>query len=95
MPTPEQIRQDDTIGWQQVEAYAGGKVHSFDVKALGPVRWKGSGAETCAHCDSPIGVSTDRKSKLLYRDPAYFCAPTFHCHWKPFCKPTCGDGRSR
>jgi len=32
LPTPEQTRQDDNIPWQQVRAYAAGKMHDFDIK---------------------------------------------------------------
>ena len=38
IPTPEQIRQDESIPWQTSNAYAAGKVHSFDVKVVGPIR---------------------------------------------------------
>jgi len=76
MPTPEQIRQDDSIPWKEVEAYAAGKVHRFDVKVVGPVRWKGAGAkDLCLIVIRPLAYRKTATSKLLYRDPAYLvCA---------------------
>jgi len=72
MPTPEQIRQDDSIPWQTVEAYAGGKVHSFDVKIVGPVRWKGAGGrDMTLVVIRPLAYRPKKGSKLLYRQPAY------------------------
>jgi hypothetical protein len=29
LPAPEEIRQDDSIPWQSVEAFAAGKAHTF------------------------------------------------------------------
>jgi len=43
LPTPEEIRQDDTIPWQQVKAYAVDRLHDFDVKVIREVRWRASG----------------------------------------------------
>lgn len=43
-PTPEQLRQDDAIAWQKVEAHPAGKCHSFKIKTLGPVQWRKIGA---------------------------------------------------
>lgn len=36
-PTPEQLLKDDTIPWQEVNAYAAGQRHTFQIKTLGPV----------------------------------------------------------
>jgi hypothetical protein len=72
LPTPEEIRQDDTIPWQGVEAFAAGKVHTFDVKTISAVRWKGTG-----NCNirllvvRPLAYRPRKGAKLLYRDPAY------------------------
>ena len=44
LPTPEQIRQDESIPWSTVTAFAAGKTHSFEVKTVAPVRWLGTGA---------------------------------------------------
>ena len=45
LPTPEQLRQDPAIAWQELEAYAAGKRHRFRIKTLGPLRWRGTGDE--------------------------------------------------
>ena len=34
LPTPEQIRQDKNIEWEEVDAYAAGKMHTFNVKVI-------------------------------------------------------------
>jgi hypothetical protein len=72
LPTPEQIRQDESIPWQQVEAYAAGKLRSFDVKVVGPVRWKGAGnRDLKLVVIRPLGYRASKGSRMLYRDPAY------------------------
>jgi len=72
LPTPEQIRQDESIPWQQVQAYAAGKLHCFDVKTVGPLRWKGAGnRDLRLVVVRPLGYRTSKGSRILYRDPAY------------------------
>jgi len=44
-PTPEQLRQDDAVPWQEVTAFAAGQVHTFRVKTLAPLLWKTAGAD--------------------------------------------------
>ena len=72
LPTPEQVRQDETIPWQQVQAYATGKLHCFDVKVVGPLRWKGAGnRDLSLVVVRPLGYRPSKGSRMLYRDPAY------------------------
>lgn len=72
LPTPEQMRQDDSIGWSEVEAFAAGKVHSFKVKTVGPVRWSGTGGrDACLVIIAPLAYRLRKHSRLLYREPAY------------------------
>ncbi len=72
LPTPEQVRQDENIPWQQVQAYAAGKLHSFDVKVLNPVRWKGAGNRNLKLVVvRPLGYRPSKGSRMLYRQPAY------------------------
>ena len=72
LPTPEQIRQDENIPWQQVQAYAAGKLHLFDVKLVGPVRWKGAGnRDLKLVVIRPLGYRPSKGSRMLYRQPAY------------------------
>lgn len=72
LPTPEQMRQDESIHWQQVEAYAAGKLHCFDVKVVGPVRWKGAGnRDLTLMIVRPLAYRLSKGKRMLYRDPAY------------------------
>ena len=72
-PTPEQLRQDTSIPWRSVEAFAAGKVHTFRVKTCGPLLWKKAGAEKPIRLAviAPVGYRLGKNSKLLYRQPAY------------------------
>ncbi len=39
LPTPEQVRKDESIPWQETEATLGGKRHKLRVKTLAPVAY--------------------------------------------------------
>ena len=72
LPTPNEIRQDKDIPWQQVKAFAAGKVHEFDVKVVDNIRWKGAGDKQIRLIIvRPLAYRLSKKSRLLYRDPAY------------------------
>lgn len=72
LPTPEQIRQSDQYPWQQVEAWAAGKVHEFDVKILPAIRWRKAGEINLQLVIiRPLAYRLTKKSHLLYRQPAY------------------------
>jgi len=72
LPTPESIRQDDSIPWQQVEAFAAGTRHIFDLKSIPAVRWSGTGNRTVqVLIIRPLAYRPRKGSPLLYRDPAY------------------------
>ena len=72
LPTPEQIRRDETIPWQQVQVYAAGELHYADVKVVGPVRWKAAGnRDLKLVVVRPISYRKSKHGKLLYHDPAY------------------------
>jgi len=72
-PTPEQIRQDDTIPWQEVEGWAAGKKHTFKVKIVHSLRWRKSGKKQLFQLVviKPLGYRKEKGGKLLYRQPAY------------------------
>lgn len=72
-PTPEQLRQDDSVPWQKVGAFAAGKRHDFRVKTMGPVLWRKAGADLLLRVViiAPLGYRLRNGSKLLYRQPAY------------------------
>ena len=72
LPTPEAMRQDDTLVWQLVSAYAAGERHDFDVKVVGPLRWKSAGGRDLRLVIvRPIAYRPRKGARLLYRDPAY------------------------
>ena len=47
-PTPEQLRLDEAVKWETVEAWAAGKLHRFRVKTLAPLRWRPAADVICA-----------------------------------------------
>lgn len=72
LPTPEQLRQDASIPWQKIDAYAAGKQHTFEIKTLEAVRWKGAGARTLRLIlIRPLAYRPTAHARLLYRNPAY------------------------
>ena len=72
LPTPEQIRQDKSIPWETVAAFAAGKTHSFEVKTLAAVRWLGSGdKDTRLVVIRPLAYRPKKGTRLLYRNPVY------------------------
>lgn len=72
LPTPEQIRQDESIPWSVVTAFAAGRTHSFEVKTVAPVRWLGTGAaDVRVVVVRPLAYRPRKGAHLLYRNPAY------------------------
>jgi hypothetical protein len=78
LPTPEQIRQSDQYSWQQVEAWAAGKNHMFDIKVVRDVRWRSAGKQNLTLIIiRPLGYRLSKGSRMLYREPAYLiCTET-------------------
>jgi hypothetical protein len=71
-PTPEEIRQDESVPWQTVQAYAAGKCHEFEIKTVTGIRWKGTGGQDLRLVVvRPLAYRPRKGAKLLYRDPAY------------------------
>ena len=75
-PTPEQLRQDDSVRWQIVTAYAAGKRHRFRIKTLTRLRWRpaGGNCDLCLVIIAPLRYRPRQGSRLLYRRPAYLIA---------------------
>lgn len=75
-PTPEQLRQDNSVPWSAVEVWATGKVHTFKVKTLSPLRWRSAGMKHDLRLIviAPLGYRPRKGSRLLYRKPAYLIA---------------------
>ena len=72
-PTPEELRQDASIPWQEVEAFAAGKKHHFKIKTLAPLRWRPAGKNHDLRLIviAPLGYRLTKHSRVLYRKPAY------------------------
>jgi hypothetical protein len=72
LPTPEQIRQDDSIPWISVRAYGARAFHDFQIKTLDSVRWQKTGKrDVRIVVIRPLSYRPSKKHRLLYRDPAY------------------------
>ena len=73
IPTPEQIRQSDQYPWQEVNAWAAGKEHKFNVKVIKDVMWRSAGQKHNLQLVviRPLGYRLTKSSKMLYREPAY------------------------
>lgn len=72
IPTPEQVRQSEEYSWIDVDAWAAGKTHTFNVKVIKEVRWRKAGARNLQLVIiRPLGYRLTKKSKILYRQPAY------------------------
>lgn len=73
LPTPDQLRQDDSVPWQKVRVWASGKFHDCQVKSIAPVFWKKSGVAQPLRLIviRPLGYRLTAKSRLLYRQPAF------------------------
>ena len=72
-PTPEDLRQDASVPWQSVPAFAAGKTHTFKIKTLSPLRWRSAGKDQdlCLVVIAPLGYRLTQGGKMLYRKPAY------------------------
>jgi len=73
LPTPEQIRRDESIPWQTVRIHAAGKWHDFRFKTLSPLRWRATGD---AHdlrlvVIAPLGYRIRKGAPIAFRKPAY------------------------
>lgn len=72
LPTPEQIRQEESIPWRTVRARASGKWRDFQVKSLEGVRWRASGkTDLRLVVIRPIGYRLRTGARRLYTQPAY------------------------
>lgn len=73
LPTPEQMRQDPTIPWITVQAWAAGKRHDFHIKSIGPVRWRSAGGKQNLRLIiiKPLAYRPRKGARLLYRNPTY------------------------
>jgi hypothetical protein len=72
-PTPEQIRQDNSVPWQQVSIHAAGADHDCKIKVVDRVIWKPAGAKRPVRLIiiAPLAYRPRQGARLLYRDPAF------------------------
>lgn len=72
-PTPEQLRQDESIPWQQIPVFIGGAPRQIRVKSLGPLRWRVAGQNHILKLVvvAPLLYRISPSGKYLYRRPAY------------------------
>jgi hypothetical protein len=73
LPTPEQIRQSDQYPWQEVNAWAAGKEHKFNIKVIKNTRWRSAGQRHDLQLVviRPLGYRLTKSARMLYREPAY------------------------
>jgi hypothetical protein len=72
LPTPEEIRQSDDYKWEEVQAWASGKIHTFNVKIIRNIRWRKSGTKNLQLVIiRPIPYRLTKLSRRLYRQPIY------------------------
>lgn len=78
LPTPEEMRQDDdTYPWHRARIFAAGKYHELRYKTVGPVLWPTGtrGQPMRLLIIAPLRYRKSKRSKLLYRQPAYLLVP--------------------
>lgn len=73
LPTPEQLREDASVPWKELHAYAAGAMHVFHVKTMDLALWKniGWGSPVKVMAIRPLRYRLQAGSRLLYRKPAY------------------------
>lgn len=73
LPKPKEIRTSDAYPWQAARIFGAGRLHDLRYKMVANVLWKSG---TLARpmrliIIAPLQYRRTKKSKLLYRDPAY------------------------
>ena len=73
LPTPDEIRKNESVPWQKVKGWAAGKVHEFKVKIRRGIKWRKAGKKHTMQLViiAPLGYRKKEGGKLLYRQPAY------------------------
>jgi DDE superfamily endonuclease len=71
LPTPEQMRQDESLPWQTIQVHAAGADHQCRVKSCADVRWRPAGARPlCLVIIAPLAYRPRKVGRVLYREPA-------------------------
>jgi hypothetical protein len=73
LPTPEEIRQSDEYPWQDVNAWAAGRMHKFNVKVIRTLKWRSAGPQHVLQLIiiRPLGYRLSKSSQKIYREPGY------------------------
>lgn len=71
--TPEAVRQDPGVPWQDARVYAAGKVHDMRYKTVEPLLWRTAGADRPLKLliIAPLRYQVSKHSRTLYRRPAF------------------------
>lgn len=71
--TPESVRQDETLPWQEMMARFGAKEHALRYKDLGQVYWRNGARRRPLRLIvlAPQAYRRSPQGKLLYREPGY------------------------
>lgn len=72
-PTPEALRQDQNVPWQELTVYTAGKKRTVRVKTIAPLRWRSAGKHHTLRLVviAPVPYVKARGAKRHYRQPAY------------------------
>lgn len=72
-PTPDQLFRDESIPWQKVTAFAGGKMRRFSVKRITPLLWRSAGVHVPMQLVvvKPVGYRRSKGDRTNYRRPSY------------------------
>lgn len=74
LPTPDEIRADETVAWEPVEIYVGGQVRTLEVKTQ-TARWKPAGGRDLKLVViRPLKYKLTTNGRTLYRDPVFLIA---------------------
>jgi hypothetical protein len=71
LPTPQELRQDESIPWKVFQAHFGGKPRDVRVKVIGTVLWRGGARRRELRLLILAPVPYQGPRRVLYRDPAY------------------------
>jgi hypothetical protein len=71
--SPEQIRQDDTVGWKQTKLFYGGKRRKIRYKQMFSVYWQGGARRRTLRLLvlAPTPYRKRKSGRFYYRQPAY------------------------
>ena len=71
--TPEEVRQDDSIPWQNASIFHGGQFRAIRYKTIDRVLWQGGGGKRFLRLIviAPIAYRITKKGKYMYRMPSY------------------------